>query len=259
MFLSALNILEVKSFIMVIMPKSDLKNVDVVILAGGLGTRLQNILPNQQKVIAEVSGKPFLIYLLEWLQSYQAQRLILALGYHSKEVLKTLQTCQNTFKNIEIIPSIETLPLGTAGAIRNAYSHLKTEHILVLNGDSFIRMNLSRLIDKHYSFQSQLTLGLTRVPDVSRYGEVKTDPKGRITDFIEKSPDKHHSGKINAGVYVFRRSTIENIPLRKTISLEKEVFPQLVNEQKVMSITFEEKFIDIGTPSSYKQSQQFFT
>ena len=88
---------------------------------------------------------------------------------------------------------------------------------------------------------------------------MKTNQDGLVTKFSEKSVENTNSGKINAGVYVFRRSTIENIPPDKSISLEKEVFPQLVNEQKVMSITFEEKFIDIGTPSSYQQSQQFFT
>ena len=259
MFLFALNFPEVKLFILVIIPKSDLKNVDVVILAGGLGTRLQNILPNQQKVIAEVSGKPFLIYLLEWIQSYQVQRLILALGYHSRQVLQTLQTHQNKLKDIEIIPSIETQSLGTAGALRYAFSHLKTEHILVLNGDSFIRVDLPKLFKTHHKYQSYLTLGLAKVSDVSRYGEVKTNQDGLVINFSEKSVENTYSGKINAGVYLFRRSTIENIPQGKVISLEKEIFPQLVNEQKVMSITFEEKFIDIGTPSSYQQSQQFFT
>lgn len=241
------------------MPKNDLKNVDVVILAGGLGTRLQSILPDQQKVIAEVSGKPFLIYLLEWIQSYQAQRLILALGYNSSQVTQTLQSTQKGINNIEFIPSIEKQPLGTAGALRNSFSHFRSDTILVLNGDSFIKMDLSKLLKTHHTYQPYLTLGLAIVSDVSRYGEVKTDQDGLVTKFTEKSVKNTYSGKINAGVYVFRRSTIENIPADKAISLEKDIFPQLVNEKKVMSITFEEKFIDIGTPSSYQQAHKFFS
>ena len=101
-------------------------------------------------------------------------------------------------------------------------------------------------------------MGLVKVSDASRYGAIKTDQNGKVTNFYEKPSNKFNTGVINAGVYIFRRSTIEDIPQDKNISLENDIIPQLVSEHKVMSITIEEDFIDIGVPESYQEAQQFF-
>lgn len=222
-------------------------------MVGGLGTRLKSVVSDRPKVLAEVCGKAFLSYLLDQIESAGIKRVVLCSGYMADMVCDTFGTC---YGQLEICYSVETTPLGTGGALRLAQPLLKSEEVLVLNGDSYIDADFRKYMDWYFEKQRQIGLLLTMVDDTSRYGRVCLDKDGHITAFNEKGA---HSGRglINAGVYMINKSIIDSMPENKTFSLEKDIFP-VINSSKIHGFCSEGKFIDIGTPQSYILAEQFF-
>lgn len=153
--------------------------------------------------------------------------------------------------------SQEHASLGTGGALRLALPRLDSEHILVLNGDSFCEADLTSFWEWHAACDAAATLLLTEVPDTARYGMVETNADGAVQRFREKEPGLG-PGWINAGVYWLRRSVIEAIPEGRAVSLEREVFPDLIG-RGLWAFRGGGRFLDIGTPESYEQAAQFFT
>ena len=217
-----------------------------IILAGGLGTRLRSVVSDRPKVLAEVGGRPFVVRLLEQLTTAPVKNIVLCTGHLGEQVEATLGT---QYQSIPLTYSREESPLGTAGAIRRALPHVQSDPVLVLNGDSYCECDLAALIEFHRTHAARDTLCLRAVEDTSRYGRVGLDSQDRILAFDEKGVSGR--GWINAGIYLLARSTIENIPSGRAVSIERETFPRLLGQGLFGFRTRGTRFIDIGTPDSY--------
>lgn len=230
---------------------SNLSKISVAILAGGLGTRLAPILPGQQKVISKVREHPFLEYILNQLDKAGFKNIVICTGYLGNQVQKAFG---NTYLGLSLVYSRESSPLGTAGAISLALPHLKSENILIINGDSFCEVDFKKLWLFHLNKHAKASLVITLVSDTSHFGAIELGSDDRIIRFQEKKIND--KGFINAGIYLINKALIEGIPKDKKISLEKEVFPNWVSKD---FFGYKGKnFIDIGTPENYAQAELFF-
>jgi len=229
------------------------QNIDVLILAGGLGKRLRSIVSDRPKPMALVKGKPFLEYLILQVRLYGFRRIILSTGYLGNIIQDYFADGHQW--NVEIIYSQEQEPLGTGGAVKFAEPLILSNPVLVMNGDSLVDVNLKSFLDFHFQHQAKLSIVLTEVEDARRYGTVVTDSNERVIRFVEKS-DKPVSNQINAGVYLLSREVISEIPKNQQLSLEYDVFPKDCGKDFYgMSGTF--SFLDIGQPESYAKAEQF--
>ncbi len=228
------------------------KKIAVMILAGGYGTRLSSVVADRPKVLAEVNGRPFLSYLLDQIGILKVKSIIVCSGYKGEMIV---QAFQYKYKNQELIYSQEPEPLGTAGALKQALDFCSAEHIMVLNGDSFYDTDLLSFQKWHYLKGADCSILLKYMTSSKRFGFVKTNDDGRIEEFEEKGVEG--SGWINAGVYIIRSEIVASIPSNRMVSLEREIFPQLIGE-KFYAYKAHGPFIDIGTPESYKKAKEFF-
>ena len=231
-----------------------LRDIDVVVLAGGFGTRLAEILDGKPKLLAPIGGKPYLDLVLRWLVSFGARRIILALGHLAQEIEDYSNATAKG--RLEIICAREPRPLGTAGALAFASVHIKSSLALVMNGDSFVDADLCKLIHRHNSFAGEATILCTEIANAGRYGSIKITEDGYVELFREKA-EIRSSGIINAGVYVVGGHMVERVRKIEHGSLEKDVFQKLpVGALNTFSGNF--KFLDIGTPEDYERAQNFF-
>lgn len=225
-----------------------LAGLDVVILAGGRGTRLQSVPGDIPKPLRPVNGRPFLSYLVEQVRGAGARRVLLSLGYHP-DAFRDFAAREG------VETSVEPAPLGTGGGLRTALPLLRTETILAMNGDSYASVDLALLAALHRRRMARATMLLAEVPDAARYGRVEIDEDASILRFAEKG--EAGPGLVNAGVYVLQRSVLAEIPEGREVSLERETFPSLVGTGFFGEPgTF--AFMDIGTPESYAASSEFF-
>ena len=232
--------------------KVETEDLDVLVLAGGQGTRLRSVIGETSKILAEVAGKPFLSHLLLRLHNQRIRRVTLALGCFSQEVLAYLK--EEPVAGIQVVPVIEDQPLGTGGAIRNACSALQSDPVFVLNGDTFAEVPLQSLLNFHREHRAAVTLAAAHKESVQRYGSIETDEEGRVVRFVEKTGDV--PGYVNTGVYVVSRQAIRTIPPEQAVSWEREVLPNLVGKD-LFACCGSWRFIDIGTPASYQRAEQF--
>jgi len=228
-------------------------NVDALILAGGLGTRLRGVLVDKPKVMAPVLGRPFLTYLFDQLEVAGIKRIILCTGYKSDQIE---QTFGNQYRSCELVYSPETEALGTAGALRNALSLVKSSNCLAMNGDSYVNADINAFMDWHFASGFAGSLLLARVPDAGRFGTVEIDANCKITTFKEKQ-GLAVPGWISAGIYLFSRQLLESIPTNRAVSIERETFPEWV-KRGLGGFCVETEFIDIGTPESLASTESFF-
>lgn len=224
----------------------------VALLVGGLGTRLQSVLPSTAKPMATVGDRPFLELLLRQLASQGFRRVVLCTGYRSGDIESQLGDGRQLELQIEY--SQESSPLGTAGALKLAERCLQdSDDFLVMNGDSFMELNIQEFLALHRQFGGIATLAAIRLGDPSRYGTVAVDVHSRITGFFEKTTQAPRDGLINAGVYAFRSAIFDQIPSGQ-VSLEREVFPKLLSAG-FYAVEQRGIFIDIGTPEDYRRAQ----
>ena len=220
-----------------------LKDIDVVILAGGLGTRLASVLADRPKVLAAVGDRPYLAFLLDWLKRFGACRIIFGLGHLAGSVASYLEVNKPDGVDIETI--VEQQPLGTGGAIANLRSAIRSDPALILNGDSFIDADLCKFLASHRKSGADSSILCTDVPDTSRFGSVLIGENDRIIEFQEKQPGRG-PGSINAGIYLFGPDMLEHIMVSGP-SLENDVFQKLpAGTLHAMNGKF--TFLDIGTP-----------
>ena len=232
-----------------------LGETDVVILAGGLGTRLRTSLADRPKVMAPINGRPFLAYLIEQVASFGACRIVLSLGHRSEYVREYLDNRE--WGGLEVVAAVESSPLGTGGGLRNAANMVKSNTLLVMNGDSYTQVDLCEFLSFHRQHCSPLSILLTQQDEVGRFGVVTTGEEDRVEAFQEKPEGEEPLGCINAGIYLMQLETLLDIPSGRVVSLEKDVFPNLLR-QGIYGMKGNFPFIDIGTPSSYQFSTAFF-
>lgn len=224
-----------------------------VILCGGLGTRLRSIIDNLPKPMASIAGRPFLEYLILQLKRQGFRDILLCTGYLGEKVREYFSDGKNW--GVNILYSHEPEPLGTGGALKLAQKLIYGDDFLLMNGDSFLDVDFNKLINYHLKNKALATIALVEVENPARYGVVEIDETGKIKNFVEKTKSSR-SKLINGGVYMFNRKVFNYIPEGK-VSLEKEVFPQLIGKG-FYGMPIKGFFIDIGIPEDYKWLQENF-
>lgn len=230
-----------------------------LILAGGLGTRLRAAYTAGPKSMAPVGGRPFLDFLLSWLRSEDVKEVILCVGYKRAHIQKYVGKGRKW--GLRVRYSIEKELLGTGGALKNAERLIPGTTLLLMNGDTFLAVNLRDLIQFHRSRDALATLAMVNVGNDKRYGSLCIDGENRITAFNEKgegyASNKARKGirSINAGVYVLEKKLLREIGCGRPMSLEKEVFPRLVASKKVYGFMRDVYFVDIGIPEDLRRAQ----
>lgn len=226
-----------------------------VILSGGMGTRIRHLLPNLPKPLALVYGKPFLEWIIQFLVKQNINEIILSTGYLADQVENFISTISMQRLNLQSIK--EDFPLGTAGGVLNALDHsdIPCDSILILNGDSLTLANFSPMFDALKEISNEVVMLGVLMADAERYGTLVVNKDGFLEGFNEKQPGK---GLVNAGVYLFRRHYLDQLPRNKPLSFETDVFPSLVQKGVgIKVIEMNAPFIDIGTEESLAGASLF--
>jgi len=218
-----------------------------ILLVGGFGTRLMPLTKNTPKPMLTVAGIPVTEHQLNMAKAAGITRIVLATSYLAE--LFTPYFGDGSKWEMQIQYAVEKSPLGTGGAIRNAAKLIdSSESIVILNGDVLSSHNLAEQIRQHEAHDADVTLHLTKVDDARAYGSVPTDPKGRVSAFLEKM-ENPVTNQINAGCYVFNPRILQSIPLDTVVSVERETFPALVASGAAVYGYIESSYwVDIGTP-----------
>ncbi len=228
--------------------------MEAIILAGGFGTRLKELVSDVPKSMAIVSGRPFLEYLLDYLSARGVGRAVLSVGYKHEIITGHFG---NRYKEMEIDYAIETEPLGTGGGIRLAFWKIKEPRALVLNGDSLFRVDYNAMMEFHLKKKADATLALRKLKETGRYGRVSMNRARRITGFAEKE-ENAGPGFINGGVYIIEKRFLMEPEFRGRFSIEKHCFEMLYTEAAMFGFPCEGYFLDIGIPGDYQKAQHEF-
>jgi D-glycero-alpha-D-manno-heptose 1-phosphate guanylyltransferase len=223
--------------------------MEAIILAGGMGIRLREVITDVPKPMAPVNDKPFLYYLFKWIKQYPVDKLVLSVGYKSESIVKYFG---NSVFNIPLEYVVEGKPLGTGGAVKYALQKTKGRNILILNGDTYFPIDLNKFFSFHIKRNSLFTVALKRMQNFDRYGTVEC--KGNtILKFNEKKFCK--DGLINGGIYLIDRQFIESRKLPGEFSLEKEILEKEAGTSVLKGLVFDDLFIDIGIPDEYLRAE----
>lgn len=226
---------------------------EVILLAGGPGVRLQDVIRGIPKPMADINGKPFLWYVLSYLAKQGVNKIIMAIGY-KHEIIK--EYFKDRYDSIEIKYSIEKEPLGTGGAIKNALAIAEDRDIFVINGDTFFNIDLRTFYSFHRHKASNVTIALKLMKDFDRYGAVTINGENRLIGFEEKQ--FRSIGLINGGIYIIKTDIFNSIKFPDKFSFETDFLEKYYKERKIYAYIFDEYFIDIGIPEDYKGAKNDF-
>lgn len=225
---------------------------EAIVLVGGLGTRLRTVVSDVPKPLAPVAGRPFLAWLLDRLAEAGMRHVVLAAGYLAERVVDAIG---REWRGMQVDYSLETAPLGTGGAVRQACGMLRGEAAHVLNGDTFLRYDMHALEQATRQAGADLGMALAHVDDVARYGAVVCTG-GRIDGFREKG--ESGPGYINAGSYYLTPAAIRELPAEPAFSFEARVLAPLTVAGRACGFDATSGFIDIGLPEDYQRAQSLF-
>lgn len=220
---------------------------EAIILAGGLGTRLRETVPDLPKCLAPVKGHPLLYYIINYLIDSGIDKIIFSLFYKSELVIQYLK---DNFSFIDYDFVIEEKPLGTGGALALALKTVTTENVVVVNGDSIFKINLDELIQFHQSKNANFSIALKKMSDPIRYGTINMEDTGKIFCFNEKD-ESAKEGVINGGVYIINKNSFLNKIDTLAFSLEIDYLMIDTGTKNIYGKIFDDYFIDIGVPSDY--------
>lgn len=228
------------------------KETDVVILCGGLGTRLRRVIHDRPKPMAEINKRPFLDILINYMISHGFVRFILCTGYLGSAI-------KNYYEDkdipVTLLFSGEEEALGTGGAIKNSETFIQSEVFLVMNGDSFCKLSINDFFYFHTLKKAFASVALVFQEKSSDCGVIKLNSTNQITGFHEKI-EMNKSGFVNAGIYLFNREVLSLIPGNKKYSLEFDLFPKLIDNKPVYGFATNQQFVDIGTPERYELAKE---
>lgn len=232
----------------------DFRNSDVLILAGGKGTRLQSVVSDRPKVMAEVRGRPFLERAIDMLVRHGFRRVILSVGYLKNHVIDHFRTYKPLGRgDIQIVFSEEDMPLGTGGGVKRAKDLIRTDHFFVMNGDQIMTPPFDHFYRAHREKDALVSILLGKKSDASVYGRVDVGEDGWIRSFREKD-GVQSEGLVNVGVYLMKKDAFNHMPQEDAFSIEYHFFP-FVLDKRCHGFVMNEDFLDIGTPERYKQAQ----
>ncbi|GAB6120909.1 nucleotidyltransferase family protein [Dysgonomonas termitidis] len=226
---------------------------ECIILAGGFGTRLQSVVSDVPKCMAEVAGKPFLRYLFDYAANEGFNHIILSLGYKFEIVISWLETQNMPF---EVSYVAEEYPLGTGGAIKLAFTKVKGTEAFVINGDTFFDLDSESFLEFHREKESDISVALKPMQDFDRYGSVELDDEQRIIRFNEKEYKKE--GLINGGVYIIAKKLFSKLSLPEKFSFEKDIMESHIHGINIYGHRLDNYFIDIGIPSDFEKANVDF-
>ena len=225
-----------------------MKNKQIIILAGGFGTRLRSVLNGVPKALANINGTPFLKFILDNLVLQGFNDIIFSLHYEANQIVEFVENLHlNSFGDVKIRFVVEDRPLGTGGAIANVVFATEIEsEFFVTNADTFIDSDIEKL-----AIGIPNIIGVVKVNETSRYGSVSFNNDGKVFKFSEK---KFTSGEgyINAGIYKLEKRFFENWDFTP-FSLENDLFPTMVKNGILNAIILNTNFIDIGVPEDYNR------
>lgn len=232
-----------------------LEEITAVVLAGGLGTRIRHVLPGLPKPMAPVAEKPFIEWVVRYLQQQGVSRVLVSTGYLGEKISGHFASTK--IRGVSVTCIAEPEPLGTAGGFLHT-SHQSGETPtgwLVLNGDSLILTDLSKITKVLNDSKADAAMLGLEVPDASRYGTLDAGSSGDLLRFAEKKPG---AATINAGVYLFRGSLLAHFPADRPLSFEQQAFPALLARgTRIQVVKVNAPFLDIGTEESLKQAEGF--
>jgi mannose-1-phosphate guanylyltransferase len=228
--------------------------VEAILLVGGLGTRLRPLTEHVPKPMLPVAGVPFVAHQVARAAAAGVRRVVLATSYRAEAFEAYVPELSQYGVEVELM--LESTPLGTAGAIRNAAQMLGSgpdDPVVVFNGDVLDGHDLRAQLARHAEWDADVTLYLTEVEDPRAFGSVLIGADGRVSEFLEKSPEPV-TNRVNAGCYVFRRAVLDSIPEGRPVSVERETFPDLLRTGRtVLGHVDRAYWTDLGTPALYVQ------
>lgn len=227
---------------------------EVIILAGGLGTRLRSVISDVPKCMAPVAGKPFLHYLIDYLKKNGIENFIFSVGYMNEIIEEYLK---ENYPQLNYTISLEKEPLGTGGAIKLACEKLTQKNLLICNGDTLYKIDIDAFTKFHQSMNAACTLALKPMHYFDRYGVVELNKDHSVKSFKEKQ--YYTTGLINGGVYALNREEFLKEPFPEKFSFEKEYLEKNVGslvkgQSKLFGMIQDEYFIDIGIPEDYEKA-----
>lgn len=226
---------------------------EAIILAGGLGTRLRSAVPDLPKCMAPVNGKPFIGYVIDYLQKQGVEKFILSLGYMKEAIIDYVA---EHYPTLQVQFAIEEEPLGTGGGIYLSCQKATEKNVFVTNGDTLFDVNLAALLARHIETNADCTLSLKPMQDFERYGVVELKEDYSIASFKEKQYYKE--GLINGGLYVLNVANFLAESLPQKFSFEKDYMEALYQQRNMSGLVQDAYFIDIGIPQDYLQAQTDF-
>lgn len=228
---------------------------EAIILAGGLGRRLREVVDDRPKCMALINGRPFLHYLIEYLQKEGIQQFIFSVGYMHEMIEDYLEELDPVV-NYQI--SLENEPLGTGGAIRLACELVQGDNVIVCNGDTMYKVAIEELSTFHLSVDAACTLTLKPMTNFERYGVVELNEDQSIRSFKEKQ--FYQEGLINGGVYALNKNRFLAEGLPEKFSFEKDYLEKKLisskNNTEIFGCVQDAYFIDIGIPEDYKRAEK---
>ncbi|MFO1413380.1 MAG: sugar phosphate nucleotidyltransferase [Burkholderiales bacterium] len=219
---------------------------EAVILAGGLGTRLRAAVAGRPKAMALVAGRPFLEWQLDYLRTQRVQRVVLAVGHLADQLVAHFGS---GYRDIAIDYEVESMPRGTGGALRSALDRVTSAAAFALNGDTLLLADLDALEGRG---DERIVMAVRAEADCARYGAVQVD-NGRVVAFHEKG--SAGGGYINGGVYWMRRDLFASYDLPEAFSFERDFLGSRAQALAPRAVVTDAFFLDIGTPSTYVESQ----
>jgi len=229
---------------------ANLREVDVVILCGGLGKRLRPAVSDRPKILARIGEKTFLDILLEDLTRNGFENIILCVGYLKNIIKKHF----NYGHSYNITFSEEEKPLGTGGGLKKANALIKSSPFVVMNGDSICNINFNDFYEFHVNKKAILSMALVRAEDAQSFGRVILDNSQRILSFKEKAGGIDE-GLINAGIYLMQKEILSYMPDEDSFSLEYDFFPKVIDD-RCFGFKIDGELIDIGTPERYEEAKR---
>lgn len=223
--------------------------MEALILAGGLGTRLREAVPDLPKPMAPIRNRPFLEHQMDYWIGQGVTRFILSVGYKHGLIEAHFGSA---YRQCPVVYAREDSPLGTGGGLLLGLSQAQGDSVLVLNGDTFFEVNLTQMRVRHDTSQADITVALRRIAHNDRYGEVALDVQGNVATFSAAASGGE--GIINGGVYLVRPAALLGLGYAPgdKVALEQDLFPCLLNTGKrVAGFVSDTNFIDIGIPDDY--------
>ncbi len=227
-----------------------MKPKELMILAGGSGTRIREQIPGLPKALAPIGYRTFIDYQLRYFIKQEIDRFVFCLGEFQDQLIDHLD---RNYPELDKIFLRESEPLGTGGAIKNALAHCRDHTVLIVNGDTYFAIQAGKAAAFHHMCGAECTVFLKPIADASRYGRVELGTDYRITDFSEKGIAGE--GLINGGCYLLNKRLFLENKLPERFSFEKEYLETSIGSRLIFGVKQDEYFIDIGIPEDLARAQ----